>query len=67
MSNDIKLGRKIISKVFDGNPYKQLSLIRQGIWALAVLNDNIDGDKLKAQEILDKLEDFNSLVEELIK
>ena len=59
LEKDIDVGNKIVSEVFNTNPYAQLSLIRKSIWALAVLNDNIEGDKEIAQEIinLSKLKD----------
>ena len=51
--DDIKLGRKIITNVFGGNPYSQLALMRKTLWAIAVLSDVIEGDKIKAQTVID--------------
>lgn len=54
VNKNIEVGQIIRDKVFNGNNYAQMNLLRQSIWALAVLNDNIVGDKIKAEEILNK-------------
>jgi len=56
MVNDTIIGRNIRDKLFKGNPYAQLSLIRKSIWALAVLNENIESteeEKQQAEEIIE--------------
>ena len=64
--NRIDKGREIRDKVFQGNPYKQLGLLRESIWALAVLTENIEGDKEKAEKVLLNALENNSKVEELL-
>ena len=66
MVNDIEVGREIRDKVFKSNPYSQLSQIRKSIWALAVLNDNIEGDKVKARTILEEAQEYNLKVENMV-
>ena len=66
MVNDIEVGREIRDKVFNANNYAQLSQIRKSIWALAVLNDNIEGDKIKAQEIINLSIQVNTQIEEIL-
>ena len=64
--NKIDKGREIRDEVFQGNPYKQLGLLRESIWALAVLTENIEGDKEKAEKVLLNALENNSKVEELL-
>ena len=65
--NKIEKGREIRDKVFQGNPYKQLGLLRESIWALAVLTENIEGDKEKAEEVLLNALEKNAEVEKLLE
>ena len=65
--NKIDKGREIRDEVFQGNPYKQLGLLRESIWALAVLTENIEGDKEKAEKVLLNALEKNAEVEELLE
>ena len=62
----IDKGREVRDKVFQGNPYRQLGIMRESIWALAVLTENIDGDKEKAEKVLLNGLEKNAEVEELL-
>jgi hypothetical protein len=69
IQKDIKLGRKIVGNVFEGNPYRQLALIRKSIWALAVLNNNIESteeEKTLANEILTQSIDIDKEISKYI-
>ena len=63
----IDKGREIRDKVFQGNPYKQLGLLRESIWALSVLTGKIEGDKEKAEKVLLNALEKNVEVEELLE
>ena len=63
MKNDIEIGREIRDKVFKGNPHKQLGLMRESIWAIAVLTDLVEGDKEKARNLLNEALLYNNEVE----
>ena len=67
MNKDVEIGQIIRDKVFGGNQYSQMNLLRQSIWALAVLNDNIVGDKVKAEEILNKSFEKDIEIENILK
>ena len=66
MSSEIKQGRKIRDKVFKGDPYRQLGVLRESIWALAVLGDHIEGDKEKAEGVLSQSVALNQQVEDIL-
>ena len=67
MKTDTNLGREIRDKVFQGNPYSQLSQIRKSIWAISVLTDLIDGDKIKAKAILEEAQEYNLKVQNMVE
>lgn len=70
MNKDIKAGEDIRDKVFGGNPYAQLSLIRKSIWALAVLNGNIEStgvEKVKAKEVIVSSQEADMMIDNILK
>ena len=67
VNKNIEVGEVIRDQVFKGNNYAQMNLLRQSIWALAVLNDNIVGDKIKAEEILNKSFQIDLVIENILK
>jgi hypothetical protein len=67
MKSDTDIGREIRDKVFEGNPYGQLSIMRKSIWAISVLTDLVTGDKEKAKEILIQALELNNMVESHLK
>lgn len=63
----IKLGRKINTKVFGGNPYAETAYLREAVWAIAVLGNIIDGDKQKAQAFIDESQLKNNEVVDVLE
>ena len=69
MVNETKLGQKIRDNVFNSNPYKQLSILRKSIWALSVLNNNIESteqEKEQAQEILNNNKEIETKINTIL-
>ena len=50
------IGRKIRDEVFNADPHRQLGLLRETVWAIAVLTDLVEGateeDITKAKAIM---------------
>lgn len=65
---DITAGMRIRDEVFGANPYSQLSLIRQSLWALNILRkeDSSAEDKAKAEEILNMADQLNTKIEQIL-
>jgi len=54
MNKNIKKGKKILLEIFGNNPYSQLSLIRQELWANDVIIDDLYKEIEKLKKNLDE-------------